>query len=294
MAKKQHSGVFKKSELSSARDFDNKDFVPQEISPEYREAVAARAIKEKWNADHLRESEIEFSVRMVEEVELHDYSIIVYGKAGKRTLIPACRDTSNGGFIMLGPEILKLFALEGCEQAYTVWEALQHIGFMHHSIRDGAWVSGAAPVLISELRTNLFPKRSDKWIMERIKEIERIAGMLKEPRRNNLTREIEGYAYYPFLTYPPNERVHYGVTKNSVDRFDEAGRFDGVAFKKAEYDSTTSSTTTVAPIHVSYETINHHDSVLYEQPQQTASLDRRDSNSSTELFSSRYKTPWEE
>ena len=195
---------------------------------------------------------------------------------------------------MLGPEILKLFALQGCEQAYTVWEALQHIGFMHHSIRDGAWVSGAAPVLISELRENLFSKRSEKWIMERIKEIERITGMLKEPRRNNLTREIEGFAYYPFLTYPPNERAHYGVTKSNADRFDEAGRFDGVAFKKAENDPTTSPTTTVAPTQVSYESVKHHDAVLYEQPQQTASVGRHVANSSIQLFSSRYRTPWEE
>jgi len=291
MAKKQRSGVFKKSELSSASDFDNKDFVPQEISPEYLEAVAARASSEKWISDHLRESETESSIRMVDEVELHDYSIIVYGKGGVRTLIPACRDTSEGGFIMIGPEVLKLFTSQGYIQAYAVWEALQHFGLMHHSIRDEVWVTGAAPVLQSDLIEHFFPTKSDDWIINRIKEVEKVTGMLKEQRRNALTREVEGFAYYPFLTYPPSKRVHYGVNKNNVDRFDEAGRFDGIAFNNAVGSQSTSPTSSVEPLRNKYEDPKFSDSVLYEKPSRSSSIAPVEPTDVVELFSKRYLNP---
>ena len=291
MAKKQRSGVFKKSELSSASDFDNKDFVPQEISPEYLEAVAARASREKWISDHLRESETESSIRMVDEVELHDYSIIVYGKGGVRTLIPACRDTSNGGFIMIGSEVLKLFTAQGYIEAYTVWEALQHFGLMHHSIRDEVWVTGAAPVLQSDLIEHFFPTKSEDWIIKRIKEVEKITGMLKEQRRNALTREVEGFAYYPFLTYPPRKRVHYGVNRNNVNRFDEAGRFDGIAFNNADDTQSTTLTRSIEPLQNSYETSKLSDPILYEQPSNSTTVGSVDPIDVGNLFSRRYGKP---
>lgn len=81
---------------------------------------------------------------------------------------------------------------------------------MHHLINQGVWLTGVHAVSLAELKKS-FPTRSERWVAERIHEIEVTLGLYKESRRDALTGEQQGFAYYPFMMYGPKERIYEHV-----------------------------------------------------------------------------------
>ena len=189
----------------TASDWDNRGIEEQTFSRGYQEYIkyetclSGAFISESTPAVHAA-------------VELHQYSYLGYGKQRGKFVLPACRPTSEiGQYIMVGPEVRKLFCRQGKEAAYVLWLRLQEFDLMHHQVRDGVWFTGANPIRVSELKDS-FPGHSEKWIQARLKEIEKIVGMYKEPRRDSLTNEQLGNAHYPFMLYHPDERTFSDVS----------------------------------------------------------------------------------
>ena len=192
----------------SAMDWDSAmPATYQPISDEYLESVRRRS---EWlnDSDHYgHEASEEGCFTIPEPVEYHPFSVLAYGKKSQKLFIPACRSTEDGNFLMIGPEVEKLFLDRGLENAYVVWLRLQRSDLMHHPKPNGTFLMGVHPVTLENLQKS-FPKRSKRWIAERLKEIEQTVGMYKESRRNPLTGEHSGFAYYPFMTYGPRDRIY--------------------------------------------------------------------------------------
>ena len=192
----------------SAMDWDSAmPATYQPISDEYLESVRRRS---EWlnDSDHYGyEASEEGCFTIPEPVEYHPFSVLAYGKQAQKFFVPACRSTEEGNFVMIGPEVEKLFLDRGLENAYVVWLRLQRSDLMHHPKPNGTFLMGVHAVTLENLQKS-FPKRSKRWIAERLKEIEQTVGMYKESRRDPLTGEHSGFAYYPFMTYGPRDRIY--------------------------------------------------------------------------------------
>ena len=192
--------------IPSAPDWGNLSGEEQLISTTYLEAIKLKASNGGWDADEIHGEDLEGKIASVSEASEHPYTMLVYGKKKRLTLIPMCRPSSSGRFLMVGSEVLKLFAKAGKEHAYCVWEALQHADLMHHAKRSSIWLTGVHPVKLEDLM-RIFPARSKTWVSRRLREIEETVGLLKERRYDDLSGDFLGYAYYPFMTYQPSNRT---------------------------------------------------------------------------------------
>jgi hypothetical protein len=198
-------------ESLSARDWD--DAMPstyQPISDDYLAAAAARSLRVGNKSHYGREGNKGEQITVLDTVEEHPFSMLAYGRKSQKIVIPACRATNEGNFIQIGPEVEKFFCDRGLEFAYVVWLRLQRSDLMHHLVNQDVWLTGVHAITLAELAKS-FPKRSERWVAERIHEIEVTLGLYKESRRDVLTGEQQGFAYYPFMMYAPKERIYEHV-----------------------------------------------------------------------------------
>ena len=198
-------------ESLSARDWD--DAMPstyQPISDDYLSAAACRNIRVGNKSHYGAESSVGNQITVLDVVEEHPFSMLAYGRKSQKIVIPACRATQEGNFIQIGPEVEKFFCDRGLEFAYVMWLRLQRSDLMHHLINQGVWLTGVHAISLAELKKS-FPTRSERWVAERIHEIEVTLGLYKESRRDALTGEQQGFAYYPFMMYGPKERIYEHV-----------------------------------------------------------------------------------
>jgi hypothetical protein len=121
---------------------------------------------------------------------------------------------------MIGPEVLNLFAASGKEAAFCLWVRLQQSDVMHFPIKNGLHFIGVHAVTLEQIQS-WFPTRSIKTIRRWLDDIESVVGLLKEPRRNPRTGQSDGFAYFPFMMYGPEDRILKNVPKD-VENLTEA------------------------------------------------------------------------
>ena len=199
-------------ERMTASDWDGRDTYDIVISDDYKSRIFEKAAAGGWDCKDFEPNVPGELLTVVDEVELHPYSMLVVGKFDRQYVVPVCRPT-DGHFIMVGPEVMAMFAAKDYLEAYVVWERLQFVDLMHHIPRKlGVWDSGSRGVTLDEL-LKFFPTKKRPWIRKQLKRIEETTGMLKEARTKDVNNTSAGYAFFPFLTYHPFQRLYLGVDR---------------------------------------------------------------------------------
>ena len=210
----------------TAPDWDNEGPKFQDISGAFLEITSLSSS----NGKSFFGSE-EFQIQ--ESVFYHKYSYLCYLKKAALMVLPACRPTRKmGRFLMVGPEVRKLFCSRGAESAYVVWQRLQEFDLMHHRTVNGIRYTGAKPVTIKQLQAD-FPGHSEDWVRKQLKTIDEVVGLFYESRRDDLTSEQLGNAYFPNLIYVPDERAFADVDE-AVECLEEL--MDHAVKKPKDYD----------------------------------------------------------
>ena len=210
----------KRKKSLTAADWANQDGKSQEISNAYREAVSSTSRDGGWDADEIHGSLDDQEVVVLDVVAHHPYSMLFVGKSNRLTVIPVCRSTDEGRFILIGDEVSALFCDAGQEIAYTVWEKLQYCFLMHQNKTDGIWNTGSNAITEMELLSH-FPKRQLPWLRKQLKVIKQIVGLYVETRNDRDSGERLGRALVPMMMYRPPERTFEGIVPGEVTRFDQ-------------------------------------------------------------------------
>ncbi len=239
----------KRKKSLTAADWANQDGKSQEISNAYREAVISTSRDGGWDADVIHDQLETQEVVVLDVVGHHPYSMLFVGKSNRLTVIPVCRSTDEGRFILIGDEVSALFCNAGKEIAYTVWEKLQYCFLMHQNKTDGIWNTGSNAITEKELLTH-FPTRDVRWLRTQLKAIKQIVGLYVETRNDRDSGERLGRALVPMMMYRPPERTFEGIVPGEVTRFDELAGYLVKKSKKYELSFGDDVSELTSPVRV--------------------------------------------